>query len=149
VRLFPSKGADPLRPHSLKRWYQVRCDSFLFGVSPFHLPVLILAAVAIFLLALAASAIPAGRAATLDPMQALRASKIIPHLPRYTCEGSRGVAFATTTAASLPNIDADLLNDIVPIAESIPLWRVGLCPACHIRRPGGNHCGTRLLKAAD
>jgi len=46
----------------------------------------------------------------------------------------------------LPNIDANLLNDIVPIAEPIPLWRVGLCPACHIRRPGGNHCGTRLPK---
>ncbi len=47
--------------------------SFLFGVSPFDLPVLILVAAAIFLLALAASAIPARRAAALDPMQALRA----------------------------------------------------------------------------
>ena len=49
----------------------------------------------------------------------------------------------------LPNIDAYLLNGIVSIAESIPLGRVGLCPACHICRPGGNHCGTRLLKAGD
>jgi ABC-type antimicrobial peptide transport system permease subunit len=47
--------------------------SFLFGVSPFDLPVLTFAAVAIFLLALAASAVPARRAASLDPMQALRA----------------------------------------------------------------------------
>jgi ABC-type antimicrobial peptide transport system permease subunit len=46
--------------------------SFLFGVSPFDPAVLILAAVAIFLLALAASAIPAQRAASIDPMQALR-----------------------------------------------------------------------------
>jgi ABC-type antimicrobial peptide transport system permease subunit len=47
--------------------------SFLFGVSPFDVPVLIFAAVAIFLLALAASAVSARRAAGLDPMQALRA----------------------------------------------------------------------------
>jgi predicted permease len=46
--------------------------SFLFGVSPFDVRVLILAASAIFLLALAASAVPARRAAALDPMQALR-----------------------------------------------------------------------------
>jgi predicted permease len=46
--------------------------SFLFGVSPFDVGVLILAAAAIFLLALAASAVPARRAAALDPMQALR-----------------------------------------------------------------------------
>ncbi len=46
--------------------------SFLFGVSPFDLPVLILAAIAVFLLALAASAIPAQRAASTDPMQSLR-----------------------------------------------------------------------------
>lgn len=46
--------------------------SFLFGVSPFDPVVLILAAAAIFLLALAASALPAQRAASVDPMQALR-----------------------------------------------------------------------------
>jgi predicted permease len=46
--------------------------SFLFGVSPFDPPVLILAAIAVFLLALTASAIPAHRAASIDPMQALR-----------------------------------------------------------------------------
>ncbi len=46
--------------------------SFLFGVSPFDVPVLILPAIAVFLLALAASAIPAQRAASLDPVQALR-----------------------------------------------------------------------------
>jgi predicted permease len=46
--------------------------SFLFGVSPFDPAVLALAAVAIFLLALAASAIPAQRAASIDPLQALR-----------------------------------------------------------------------------
>jgi len=50
---------------------------------------------------------------------------------------------------SLPNIDANLLNGIVPIAEPIPLWRVGLCSACHIRRPGGNHCGATVLNASD
>ncbi len=49
----------------------------------------------------------------------------------------------------LPNIYANLLNGIVPIAEPIPLWRIGLCSACHIRRPGGNQYGTRPLKAGD
>jgi len=49
----------------------------------------------------------------------------------------------------LPNIYANLLNGIAPIAEPIPLWRVGLCSACHIRRAGGDHDGTRLLKAGD
>jgi hypothetical protein len=49
----------------------------------------------------------------------------------------------------LPNIYANLLNGIVPIAEPIPLWRVGLCSACHIRRPGGNRYGTRPLNAGD
>jgi hypothetical protein len=49
----------------------------------------------------------------------------------------------------LPNIYANPLNGIVSIAEPIPLWRVGLCSACHIRRPGGNHDGTRPLKAGD
>ncbi len=47
--------------------------SFLFGVSPFDLPVLILAVISVFILALAASALPARRAASLDPAQALRA----------------------------------------------------------------------------
>jgi len=42
-----------------------------------------------------------------------------------------------------------LPDGIVPIAEPIPLWRVGLCWACHIRRTRGNHRGTRLLKASD
>ena len=46
--------------------------SLLFGVSPFDPLVLILATVAIFLLALAAAAVPAQRAASVDPMQALR-----------------------------------------------------------------------------
>jgi putative ABC transport system permease protein len=46
--------------------------SFLFGVSPFDGPVRILAAIAVFLLTLAASAIPAQRAASIDPMQSLR-----------------------------------------------------------------------------
>jgi ABC-type antimicrobial peptide transport system permease subunit len=46
--------------------------SFLFGVSPFDGPVLILAVIAVFLLTLAASAIPAQRAASIDPMQSLR-----------------------------------------------------------------------------
>ena len=49
----------------------------------------------------------------------------------------------------LPNIYANLLNGIAPIAEPIPLWRVRLCSACHIRRASGNHYGTRLLKAGD
>jgi ABC-type antimicrobial peptide transport system permease subunit len=46
--------------------------SFLFGVSPFDPLIMILAAIAVFLLALVASALPARRAASVDPMQALR-----------------------------------------------------------------------------
>jgi predicted permease len=46
--------------------------SFLFGVSPFDPVVLTMAAIAVILLALAASALPAMRAASIDPMQALR-----------------------------------------------------------------------------
>jgi ABC-type antimicrobial peptide transport system permease subunit len=46
--------------------------SFLFGVSPFDPVVLTLSAVAMLLLALTASALPARRAARTDPMLALR-----------------------------------------------------------------------------
>jgi len=46
--------------------------SLLFQVDPLDPAVLVLAAVSIFVLALAASIIPARRAATIDPMQALR-----------------------------------------------------------------------------
>jgi len=46
--------------------------SFLFGVSPFDPVVLTMAAVAVLLLALVASALPATRAASIDPMQSLR-----------------------------------------------------------------------------
>jgi predicted permease len=46
--------------------------SMLFGVSPFDPLVLALAAIGVLLLALGASAIPALRAASIDPMQALR-----------------------------------------------------------------------------
>jgi ABC-type antimicrobial peptide transport system permease subunit len=46
--------------------------SLLFGVSPFDPLVLTLAAVGVLVLALAASALPALRAASIDPMQALR-----------------------------------------------------------------------------
>ena len=46
--------------------------SFLFGVSPFDPLTMIVAAVVVFVLALVASALPAGRAASIDPMQALR-----------------------------------------------------------------------------
>jgi len=48
-------------------------QSFLFGVSPFDPVVLTLAAVFVFLLALAASLLPARRAASIEPMRALRA----------------------------------------------------------------------------
>jgi len=48
-------------------------QSFLFGVSPFDPAVLMLAAVFVFLLALAASWLPARRAASINPMKALRA----------------------------------------------------------------------------
>jgi putative ABC transport system permease protein len=48
-------------------------DSFLFGVSPFDPLVLTLAAVFVLMLALVASLLPARRAASVDPMQALRA----------------------------------------------------------------------------
>jgi ABC-type lipoprotein release transport system permease subunit len=47
--------------------------SLLFDVDPLDPMVLVLAALSIFLLALAASIIPARRAASIDPMQALRA----------------------------------------------------------------------------
>jgi len=47
--------------------------SLLFEVDPLDPIVLVLAALAIFLLALAASVLPARRAASIDPMQALRA----------------------------------------------------------------------------
>lgn len=46
--------------------------SFLFHVSPFDPVVMILGAVVVFALALAASAMPARRAASVDPIQALR-----------------------------------------------------------------------------
>jgi len=46
--------------------------SLLFGVSPFDPLVISLAALGVLLLALAASALPAMRAATIDPMAALR-----------------------------------------------------------------------------
>jgi predicted permease len=46
--------------------------SFLFGVSPFDPLVMVLTAASVFLLAFAASVIPARRAASVDPMQALR-----------------------------------------------------------------------------
>jgi len=48
-------------------------ESLLFGVSPFDPLVLTLAAVLVLMLALAASLLPAQRAASIDPMQALRA----------------------------------------------------------------------------
>jgi ABC-type lipoprotein release transport system permease subunit len=44
----------------------------LFGVSPFDPAVLTLAAIGILMMALAASTLPAFRAASIDPMQALR-----------------------------------------------------------------------------
>ncbi|HEY2468092.1 MAG TPA: ABC transporter permease [Terracidiphilus sp.] len=46
--------------------------SMLFGVSPFDPLVLVLAALCVLLLAIAASALPAFRAASVEPMQALR-----------------------------------------------------------------------------
>jgi len=46
--------------------------SLLFQVDPLDPTVMILAAMCIFVLALAASIIPAARAASIDPMQALR-----------------------------------------------------------------------------
>lgn len=46
--------------------------SFLFQVSPFDPAVLVLATIAVFALALAASTVPARRAAAADPIEALR-----------------------------------------------------------------------------
>jgi ABC-type antimicrobial peptide transport system permease subunit len=46
--------------------------SLLFGVSPFDPLVLTFAAIGILTMALAASTLPAFRAASIDPMQALR-----------------------------------------------------------------------------
>ncbi|MGB8261696.1 MAG: FtsX-like permease family protein, partial [Terracidiphilus sp.] len=46
--------------------------SLLFEVSPLDPPVLVMAALLTFLLAVAASAFPARRAASIEPMQALR-----------------------------------------------------------------------------
>ena len=48
-------------------------QSLLFGVSPFDPLVLAMAAVFVLMLALAASLLPARRAASIDPMKALRA----------------------------------------------------------------------------
>jgi putative ABC transport system permease protein len=48
-------------------------DSFLFGVSPFDPLVLVLASLFVLILALVATYIPARRAASIDPMEALRA----------------------------------------------------------------------------
>jgi len=48
-------------------------QSFLFGVSPFDPLVMALAAVFVLILALAASLLPARRAASVDSMKALRA----------------------------------------------------------------------------
>ncbi len=48
-------------------------QSLLFGVSPFDPLVLVLAAVFVLVLSLLASLLPARRAASIDPMQALRA----------------------------------------------------------------------------
>jgi ABC-type lipoprotein release transport system permease subunit len=47
--------------------------SLLFQVDPLDSVVLVLAAISIFLLALAASVLPARRATSIEPMQALRA----------------------------------------------------------------------------
>jgi len=47
-------------------------QSLLFGVSPFDPLVLTLAAVFVLILALAASFLPAHRAASIDPIKALR-----------------------------------------------------------------------------
>jgi ABC-type lipoprotein release transport system permease subunit len=47
--------------------------SMLFQVDPLDPTVIVLAAISIFLLALAASVVPARRAASIEPMQALRA----------------------------------------------------------------------------
>jgi ABC-type antimicrobial peptide transport system permease subunit len=47
-------------------------QSFLFGVSPLDPMVLALAALVVLLLALTASLLPARRAASIDPMTALR-----------------------------------------------------------------------------
>jgi len=65
IRLRTGTGRRHLPHRSLLR-------SLLFGVSPFDPLVLVLAAVGIVLLALSASALPAMRAASVDPMQALR-----------------------------------------------------------------------------
>jgi ABC-type antimicrobial peptide transport system permease subunit len=46
--------------------------SLLFGVSPFDPLVLTIAALCVMLLAVAASGLPAIRAASIDPMKALR-----------------------------------------------------------------------------
>jgi predicted permease len=48
-------------------------QAFLFGVSPFDPLVLTIAAIFVLMLALAASLLPAQRAASIDPMRALRA----------------------------------------------------------------------------
>jgi putative ABC transport system permease protein len=47
--------------------------SMLFQVDPLDPVILVLAAISIFLVALAASVLPARRAASIEPMQALRA----------------------------------------------------------------------------
>ena len=68
---------------------------------------------------------------------------------RYSGDMFRTTLSDRRLLQALPNIDANLLNHIVPIAEPIPLWRVRLCSACHVRRPGRNHYGIGPLKASD
>jgi len=46
--------------------------SMLFGVSPFDPPVMAASAISVLLLAVAASGLPALRAASIEPMRALR-----------------------------------------------------------------------------
>jgi hypothetical protein len=53
--------------------------SLLFAVSPFDPLVLTVAALGVLLLAMAASTLPALRAASIDPMQALRGEQLSPH----------------------------------------------------------------------
>ena len=79
--------------------------SFLFGVSPFDPLVLILAAVTVLLLALAASAIPAQRASSIEPFAGVTSGITTNYPPSFSAasgfrEGKRSTREATHRARS-------------------------------------------------
>jgi ABC-type antimicrobial peptide transport system permease subunit len=82
IRLIPESGTKPAAIVCIlglagAAGASTLLRSMLFGANPFDPLVLTLAAVGVLLLALAASALPALRAASIDPIQALRGGIIV------------------------------------------------------------------------